>query len=220
MSSVTVLFLPFKNLIKLPELPDDLRELYCNNNRLIVLPELPNSLKYLSCDHNYLNILPQLPNSLKYLSCCKNSLTSLPKQLPVTLQQLECTHNRLTYLPDHLPNSLKTLECWNNYLVKLPEFPMENLRWIAASYNPFLFNDRKFADQNPESWTNYKILCKIQKLYRIHRITSVRNRSATTPLVSKKHCRFITWIYSLVKRKKKVNCNYFCRDITRLCDKY
>ena len=42
------------------------------------MPDLPNLLKGLYCDNNELKKLPKLPNSLKVLYLCHNKITSLP----------------------------------------------------------------------------------------------------------------------------------------------
>ena len=52
-----------------PELPESLRELYCNNNQLTEFSKLPESLIELGCGNNKLTRLPELPGSLKELQC-------------------------------------------------------------------------------------------------------------------------------------------------------
>ena len=101
-----------KNLTKLPELPDNLQELFCDGNKLTSLPKLPNNLEILWCDHNQLTSLPKLPNNLEILWCEHNQLTSLPK-LPDNLKELHCQTNQLTSLPK-LPDNLKYLYCNHN----------------------------------------------------------------------------------------------------------
>lgn len=70
------------NLIgSLPQLPNTLEELYCNENKLTSLvPEngtLPPKLKILQCMYNNLAYLPRLPNSLVDCFCNHNELVSL-----------------------------------------------------------------------------------------------------------------------------------------------
>jgi E3 ubiquitin-protein ligase SspH2 len=61
-------------LTKLPELPEGLETLYCDNNNLTQLPELPEGLKELYCSYNNLTQLPELPEGLKGLDCDNNNL--------------------------------------------------------------------------------------------------------------------------------------------------
>ena len=110
-------------LEELPKLPNNLKKLYCHNNKLTSLPTLPNSLRVLEFYKNQLTSLPTLPNSLESLVCSRNKLTSLPT-LPNSLESLECSENQLTSLPT-LPNSLKKLYCSNNQLTSIPILPTD-----------------------------------------------------------------------------------------------
>ena len=57
-----------RDLTSLPELPDDLEELQCSQNRLTELPEeLPYELKTLECEENMLTSLPDLPPNLEVI---------------------------------------------------------------------------------------------------------------------------------------------------------
>ena len=209
MLSGTFLSLTYKDLITLPELPNDLSILQCYNNRLTVLPLLPNTLTYLSCCTNRLTTLPDLPNTLMYLSCSYNNLTSLPKRLPEVLNKLWCHNNQLCSLPEHLPNTLTYLDCSHNYLVKLPKLPCTT--GFSKNDNPFLFHDRYAYFTYPKPWINYKILCKIletkgyvpKKFLEVHKVNPLGALRA-----------FLT------NNQLKVKERYFCRDITRLCDSY
>ena len=84
------------NLTELPELPDTLEVLYCQNNNLTELPKLPESIEILVCANNNLTSLPELPDTLLTLYCANNNLTSLP-ELPESLEILECEDNNLPY---------------------------------------------------------------------------------------------------------------------------
>jgi Leucine-rich repeat (LRR) protein len=96
-------------LTELPELPNNLKELYCTNNQLTELPDLfdiLDNLKYLDCSGNQLTELPELPNNLKRLYCYNNQLTELP-ELPnskifiviyVILDNLPFGHKKLYYI--------------------------------------------------------------------------------------------------------------------------
>lgn len=51
-------------LVTLPELPEGLYSLICNNNNnLTTLPELPDTLILLYCNNNKLTSLPKLPDT-------------------------------------------------------------------------------------------------------------------------------------------------------------
>ena len=54
-----------QKLTKLPELPDNLKELFCYVNKLTILPELPATLETLYCYNNNLTMLPELSDNLK-----------------------------------------------------------------------------------------------------------------------------------------------------------
>ena len=110
-----------KKMTSLPDLPETLKILYCQENQLTSLPSLPQTLKKLICTHNQLTSLPPLPNSLKILWCNDNQLTSLPP-LPDTLKVLLCQNNQLIFLPN-LPESLRELYCSDNRLTSLPDLP-------------------------------------------------------------------------------------------------
>ncbi len=73
-NSLKILNLSYNNLTSLPELPDSLEELFCDNNQLTSLPKLPKSLKKIICTYNQLTSLPELPDSLKELYCEGNQL--------------------------------------------------------------------------------------------------------------------------------------------------
>jgi len=126
-------------LTQLPELPDSIRELYCNHNGLNELPDLlPSRLGYLSCSHNNLTSLPELRNEyngmqfLEILHCNNNHITELP-HLPNNIQVLNCSRNKLTNLPN-LSQSIKVLNCSHNKLTELPDLP-NTLTELNCSYN-------------------------------------------------------------------------------------
>jgi len=111
-------------LFELPELPENLLELYCDGNYLTSLPKLPYMLVVLNCDDNQLKFLPTLPDSLTELRCNYNELLTLPL-LPNNLIELYCSFNQLTKLTtlQTLPNTLRWLYCNDNYLTTLPTLP-------------------------------------------------------------------------------------------------
>ena len=152
---MNVQFISFSgnNITKLPPLSNDLKHLYCSNNRLTLLP-----------DH--------LPDSLTWLSCCNNRLTRLPLQLPNTLTTLSCENNRLTMLVNKW-NNLNRLYCSNNYLVKFPKQLPNDLVYLNSRNNPFLFTLKTYFkwvyeqyiydNDNEYSYNNYKILVVLQR---------------------------------------------------------
>ena len=127
------------------ELPDTLQCLHCHYNQLTKIPQLPSTLQVLFCYNNRLISLPQLPATLQVLYCYNNQLTSLP-QLSVNLQRLCCDNNQLTSLPQ-LPATLQDLYCYNNLFL---------VNWSRV-YNS------QFKNPNKHAWSNYRILCKIQR---------------------------------------------------------
>ena len=130
--NATVLNCSFSRLTVLPELPSELKELYCYNNNLEVLPKLPLGLEILECFCNGLKVLPELPPGLTELNCTYNRLEVLP-ELPLGLTEFYCYNNRLEVLPE-LPPGLKTLYCCSNQLSVLPKLP-NNLKIFDCSNN-------------------------------------------------------------------------------------
>jgi Leucine-rich repeat (LRR) protein len=116
-----VLDLTDSDLEELPELPPNLKKLFCSGNRLTSLPPLPDTLELLVCGWNKLTELPQLPARLEELQCENNNLTSLPV-LPNTLIVLNCEDNQITELPQ-IPFRLTHLNARNNPIVKLTNLP-------------------------------------------------------------------------------------------------
>ena len=101
--------------------PKTLRVLECSYNRLQELPPLPKNLVELHCQGNQLTELPELSDSIMRLTFGNRNFTSLPK-LPDSCIQLECIGTELTSLPP-LPHNLKELTCYQNRLTSLPELP-------------------------------------------------------------------------------------------------
>jgi|UniRef100_A0A6C0H1A6 Leucine-rich repeat (LRR) protein len=127
------------NLEYLPNLPENLIELYCDQNQLILLPDnLPKNLCILNCSFNKLKFLPNLPNNLEYLYCNNNNLLSLPNEFPNTIKGFDCRHNNLKFLPyinnknikgyivgNELPNRIPG-EGFYNYLYRYYKITEEN----------------------------------------------------------------------------------------------
>jgi len=128
---VEELCLSHENLTELPELPQTLQILICNDNNLTQLPEtLPSNLKKLYCNGNNLNKLPEtLPDSLEILCCSNNNISQLPKELPKNLRKLYICNNNIQILPD-LPETLCEFEYNNNSFtdVSKPNCPYPDIR--------------------------------------------------------------------------------------------
>ena len=88
-------------ITSLPELPETLTHLRCNNTQLSVLPKLPETLTHLVCWNTQLSVLPKLPETLIRLDCSDTQLSVLPK-LPETLTYLNCddTPLKIPRIPD------------------------------------------------------------------------------------------------------------------------
>lgn len=132
------------SLTTLPKLPDELVELYCNENDIRELPKLPKSLKKLVCTHNpnlshTYDALPEglefldfscnnfkdiggentsIPDSVTELGVGKNNISKIYK-LPPSLRLFDCSYNNLRLLPE-LPTCLEELHCQNNNIKELP----------------------------------------------------------------------------------------------------
>ena len=117
-------------LTSLPELPDSLKSLYCDDNQIASIESLPSNLETLSCWDNKLTTLPELPDGLLYLGCLGNQITSLPT-LPDSLVSLNCDENKLTTLPT-LPDGLRILICAGNAITRLPETLPQNLEALSC----------------------------------------------------------------------------------------
>lgn len=106
----------FENkLEKLPSpLPASLVELYCGKNPLIELPSpLPKKLRLLNCSSTNLVRLPALPPDLRTLFVGRNKLVELP-DLPDCLSDIDCSRNRLSVLPMDIPSRLDNYEFHSN----------------------------------------------------------------------------------------------------------
>ena len=72
-----ILGVSWLNITSLPELPETLTELYCENTQISVLPKLPDTLTHLWCWNTQLSVLPKLPETLIMLDCSKTPLKLL-----------------------------------------------------------------------------------------------------------------------------------------------
>lgn len=117
-------------------------KLICNNNDLIYLPEILVQIKEIHCYSNLITSLPPLNDGLRSLYCDNNVLVRLPA-LPSTLQELHCYNNHITHLPP-LPEGLKDLYCSNNILTQLPKLP-DSLIHLECKNNPFVSPFKEFV---------------------------------------------------------------------------
>ena len=146
----------------LPELPDNVKKLYCQNNWLLNMfsnssLKLPKDLTILDCHNNQLTELPPLPKNLVELHCSSNHLTELP-ELPDSITILYCDGNNLTSLPE-LPDSCIELFCQGNKLTSLPKLP-DSLTQLFCEDNKlpkefYTNGDEENADEDPEIMEQY-----------------------------------------------------------------
>uniref|UniRef100_A0A6C0I691 Uncharacterized protein n=1 Tax=viral metagenome TaxID=1070528 RepID=A0A6C0I691_9ZZZZ len=99
----------------IPEIDRDWITIICNDNRLVELPDFPESVQEIECNNNMLSSLP--PNvgklDLYHLECCDNQIVKLPRRLPENLEHFRCSNNRIVKMPE-LPEHLKQLDCRGN----------------------------------------------------------------------------------------------------------
>ena len=179
----------------LPNLPQNLKELYCDNNQLTSLPTLPQNLKKLYCYNNQLTSLPTLPQNLEILGCYDNQLACLPT-LPQNLKELYCYDNQLACLPT-LPQNLKELDCSNNKLTLLPLLP-QNLEELYCVNNPI-----------------YKIV-KSNTLITIKKNIQTLNNFRHLFYCLKFKTKFRTWLWEKVREsntKKLFDPNYLVENL-------
>jgi Leucine-rich repeat (LRR) protein len=86
-----------------PELPDNIVEIYLDNN------DIPK----ISC---------QLPCNLRILSVCSNLITEL-LYIPPTLKELYISNNKNIVLLPKITTDLKVFQCTDCKLRSLPELP-------------------------------------------------------------------------------------------------
>ena len=89
--------------------------------KLEILPDLPDFIKILECNNNKLKYLPnKMPDSLQTIYCNDNQITKLSDKMPDSLQAIYCNYNQITGLPNKMPISLRHIDCYGNKLKKLP----------------------------------------------------------------------------------------------------
>lgn len=118
------IYLPYNRLITIPSiLPDNLRELYLDNNNIEILENLPRNLIILSIAGNNIDSIKSLPERLEHLNLEKNDITNLPENLPQSLTYLNVNYNVISKLPSALPPKLEFLSIISNNISLLPELP-------------------------------------------------------------------------------------------------
>jgi hypothetical protein len=122
------------DITSLPDLPEDLEELWCNNTQLDTLPDLPSELYVLWCSNTPLTSLPDLPDGLQEIRCYSTQITSLPT-LPEQLLILHCSDTPLTSLPS-LPSRLQQLYIDDTHITSLPILP-HGLQRFSCLNTPF-----------------------------------------------------------------------------------
>jgi hypothetical protein len=123
------------NIIRLKNLPMNLKKLVCNDNLLTSLSDLPSSLVELNVANNYLETIDiGSLNNLAILLVSNNQLKELGP-FGNELEVLECERNHLASL-DLLPcKKLKKLHCSGNPLLVLKDPPV-SLVDFAMDNNP------------------------------------------------------------------------------------
>lgn len=115
------------------EIPEGVKELWCNNNLLTSLEGCPSSVEILYCSNNRLTTLQGCPASIIELWCDNNLLTSLDG-CSSSVRNLYCYNNRLTTL-EGCPKGLEELDCINNRLRSLYGCP-ESITALYCLSNP------------------------------------------------------------------------------------
>ena len=113
------------NMIEILFLPDNLKRVYCNNNRIRLINHIPKTLTILNCHDNHLTYLNSLSETLDTLECSNNRLQYLPQLKNLT--QLFCQHNLITSLPS-LPYCLEVLYFYSNMVRIIPTLPTSLIR--------------------------------------------------------------------------------------------
>lgn len=137
-------------LTELPELGDEIEEIYCTSNRLkelniVKYPKLrevycgcnkisridgyPDSLYHINAQDNMLVDVPEF-NKLRMVNYSCNYLTTVPK-FTADLWSLECCDNKITHFPRFHYDAPLKLSCINNPLRKLPVIRNQNAEIYA-----------------------------------------------------------------------------------------
>jgi hypothetical protein len=104
----------------LPILPNNLIKLDCSINLYLAeLPELPESLIVIICNNCSITELPILPIRLKKLYCHTNNINELP-ELPISLKTFFCNTNNIKYLTPHNCEIIKNIGLMDFSILRNP----------------------------------------------------------------------------------------------------
>ena len=107
------LYLQRLGLTEIPELPNNIRYVWLQDNKIKHINYLPPSLEVLNISYNEIEYInTDLPENLEHLFISKNKLRCLP-YLPDSLELLDISYNNINTLPN-IPLKLDWLYCWNN----------------------------------------------------------------------------------------------------------
>jgi Leucine-rich repeat (LRR) protein len=123
-------------LTELPDLPDNIIEIHCSNNKLTKLPKkLPAFLQKLICNNNQITNVQFSLCNLTYIELNYNLITSIGR-LPYKLVSFQATNNQLTEFPICIPDTLEYLNLSNNRIRSISDvvFP-ESLRILQLDNN-------------------------------------------------------------------------------------
>lgn len=158
------------DLKTLPNLPPNLKGLYCMRCSLESLPILPDTLVNLSCSYNNLSELPNIPSQLVSLSCENNHIREL-RNLPDSLQELLIQNNRISILPP-LPANLQRIQAYDNLLREIPVLP-ETLTSANFINNPLIEPFKSVVNESAYMSTREFI----DKVNAIHSIKNIKNKA-------------------------------------------
>ena len=134
-----MLIISNNNLTKLPDFSqmNKLKILYCEKNYLIKLLNLPKNLKYLYCYNNRLKKIQNLSklNKLYHLYCSNNKLIKL-QNLPINLRVLNYDSNLIKF--STLPINLDIFVFSNNKLNFIIDFPkLYDFNFLSFIYSDY-----------------------------------------------------------------------------------
>jgi hypothetical protein len=119
-------------------------ELNLSNLGLKKLPNIPEGITILKCDNNEISLIDNLPNSLIELYCSNNKIRKL-ENLPKNLIKLECKNNYLTHL--YLPPSVKIVS--SKYQKSLEKNRKVSNMFLEPILD-YIFNPKNMDDKNIE----------------------------------------------------------------------
>lgn len=166
--SLEIIYIESTNITELPELPEGLVLMRCNNNgNLTTIRNIPKSLKCLMLTNSMLRDLPdisesnlefinlscnwtlgkisELPKTLKYINCYNCGLTKMPK-LPEGIEDINFGFNKIKDV-GYLPSSLICITLKDNHIKELPKLiHLKNLVTFECQNNKITY----VPDLNPD----------------------------------------------------------------------